>query len=133
MQMSILNILRNPDMRKLALFCLIQYYSNWFGNKLMGYLQHLSLLHSTLKIVANLRWSRFIRLLFSHSAQVFKVLKYTFESDLFCTFHVQTLHFYWAWLSGNVINLFSMSFCFLWSIYKVSPWSLIFILMRKCA
>lgn len=130
MQISILKVLRSPDMRKFVLFCLIQYYHDWFANELMVCVSNTNLLQSTkccpFKVIKIYQITLFLH-------RLFKIWERTFEFDLFCTLHIQTLHFYWAWLSGNVINLFSVSFCFFWSIYKVSPWSLIFILMRKCA
>lgn len=63
MHISILKVLRSPDMRKFVLFCLIQYYHDWFANELMVCVCPTQTFCRA-QSVAHLKWSRFTRLLF---------------------------------------------------------------------
>lgn len=108
-QIRISGVLRSPYLRKLVLFCSTQYYSNGFVNELMVCVPSTYTFCSRAHPRCG-QWKgmKISRSFFSHSAKLLKDLECSFEFDLFahCTFK---LHI-WAWLSENVVNLFSESF-----------------------
>lgn len=134
-QITILKVLRSSYLRKLVLFCLTQYYSNWFVSELRVSLCVCPKLNTFCRADSKCYQFKVIKIyqvtLFSFNKAILKLEMYLWIWFILPIAHSNT-EFYWAWLFRNVVNVFSMS-CFFWSIYKVSPWRFIFILMKKCA